>query len=537
MKVKETLAEEDLAVLEILEDTWLFSEFINSDEEEIEAGEGWHFDNYQKKMLMDNSSYIGVCTGRSTGKTKTMESKITQYAVANKYAKASANEILLVVQNKAQLEPTFLRLVQFFKRHWFLKWFMERNSVNMSSHEIRLLNGCVIRCRIVGSTADSNVIGLHVPCIFVDEAQVFAYSAWNSLMQCLTTWDPNFQLWVSGVPNGLREKNVLYEVDQLDEKFSRHNLSRLTSTRYTKDQNDFDLKQYGGENGDDYIHLVLGEHGSPAFSVFDRKLMKIEDYPVNLGMLNNIQLEQHGNDFAEILRVPDLPMDIQQQYDLLVAGIDAGFSNDPTIITILWRHKVTQVWRILARFELRRIKYPIQAKIIDWLDTIYGFNMVCIDAGSSGLALCQILQDPASEFGRKNFLKRLIPVDFNGNVITGYEPDPNDPKKQVEVKDRARKFTIQTLQKWTQNDQIVAFSSQDDDMISELERVGFTRDMLGQPKYFVYSPQGGQKGEDHVLASILTWVYGYYNNYYSPTKPKVGGKLSDLAHGGWKIGR
>lgn len=528
MKEKVTLGEGDLAVLEMLDDPVLFGEFIRSTDEEIERGTGWHYDGYQRKMLTDSSPYVSIATGRTTGKTASMETKIIHDAISNKYKKSSANEILLVVQNKSQLEPVFLRLISFFRRHDLLKYFVDRFGVNMSSHEIRLLNGCLIRCRIVGSTADSNVIGLHVPCIYVDEGQVFNYVAWNSLMQCLTTWDEGFNLWVSGVPNGLREKNILYECDQVDPKFSRHNISRLQSIRYTKDQHKTDLKQYGGENGDDYVHLVLGEHGSPAFSVFDRKLMLIEDYPVMVTLMNNIALEQHGGQFSELLRAPDLSIEIQKKYDLIVAGIDAGFSNDPTIITVLWRHKETLVWREFLRFELRRIKYPVQAKIIDWLDTIYGFNMICVDAGSSGLALCQILQDEDGDFKSKKFLKRLVPVDFQANVVTGYDEDAK------EVKERVRKFTIQTLQKWSQNDQIIAFTTQDDDVITELERVGFTRDMLGQPKFFVYSPQGGQKGEDHLVASLLTWVYGYYYNYYSPDRPKQG-KYSDLAQGGWNV--
>ena len=402
MRDKVNPTEEDLAVLEIMDDPVLFGEFIRTDVEDIRAGgTGWHWDNYQKKMLIDITPFISVVTGRSTGKTASMESKIVHIAVSDKYAKASANEVLLVVQNKSQLEPVFLRIINTFRRHPLLKWYIDRFSINMSSHEIRLVNGCMIRCRIVGSTADSNVIGLHVPCIFVDEGQVFSYSAWNSLKQCLTQWDAGFQLWVSGVPNGLREKNVLYEVDQIDDKFSRHNLSRLRSSRYTKGQHADDLKQYGGESGDDYVHLVLGEHGSPAFSVFDRKLMRIENYPVHLGILNNVALDQQGGDYSMLLMPPDLPFDIKNKYDLIVAGIDAGFSNDPTIITILWRQKDTQVWREFLRYELRRIKYPIQAKIIDWLDTIYGFNMLCIDAGSSGLALCQILQDDSGDFKRR----------------------------------------------------------------------------------------------------------------------------------------
>jgi hypothetical protein len=533
MKERVTLSDGDLAVLETIDDPVFFGEFIRSDDDDIENGAGWRWNNYQKKMLTDSSPFVSICTGRTTGKTASLEMKLIQLAVANVYRKASANEILLVVQNKSQLEPVFLRVINFFRRHPLLKNYIDRFSINMSSHEIRLLNGCLIRCRIVGSTADSNIIGLHCPCIFVDEGQVFNYAAWNSLMQVHTTWDDNHFLWVSGVPNGLREKNVLYEADQVDEKFSRHNLSRLSSTRYTSAQHNTDLKQYGGEGGDDYIHLVLGEHGSPAFSVFDRKLMKIEDYQVHLGMLNNISLEQHSGYYNEILNAPEIPLDIKKKYDLITLGIDAGFSNDPTIMLVMWRDKDTQVWREFIRYELRRIKYPVQAKIIDWLDTIYGFNMITVDAGSSGLALCQILQDSEGDFKHKNYIKRVIPVDFQANVVIGYEEDPKDPKKQVEVKDRVRKFTIQTLQKWSQNDQIIAFSTDDDDLISELERVGFTRDLVGQPKFFVYSPQGGQKGEDHMLASLLTWTFGYYNEYYSPERPKTKGKYKDLAQGGW----
>ena len=522
MKEKIVLDDGDLAVLEMVEDPVIFGEFVRSTDDEIDSGGSWGFNNYQKLMILDESSYVSVCTGRTTGKTVSLETKIVHNLVSNKYRKASANEVVLVVQNKSQLDPVFLRLTQFFRRHQFLKNFVDRTSINFSEHLIKLLNGSILRCRIVGSSADSNIIGLHTPCIFVDEAQVFNYVAWNSLGQCLTQWDEGYQMWISGVPNGLREKNILHEADQLDTKWSRHNVSRLQSPRYSLDQNKSDLKQYGGEEGDDYVHLVLGEHGSPAFSVFDRKLMKIESYDVVVGMLNNLTLEQAGGKFYEVLKAPDMTMN----YDLVACAIDAGFSNDPTIITILYSQE--GLWRIFLRYELRRIKYPMQAKIIDWLDNIYGFNMVTLDAGSSGLALGQMLQD-LEEFKFKNYEKRLTLVDFQGGIVVDYTEDGK------EVKDRVRKFTIQTLQKWCQNDQIIIFSEKDDEMISELERVGFTRDMLGQPKYFVYSPTGGQRGDDHILASILTWVYGYYYEYYSPEKPKSRGKYSDLAQGGWNM--
>jgi hypothetical protein len=526
MKERQQLDSKDIAVLEILDDPVFFGEFIRDTTEIMDDDDkGWKFDGYQKNLLLDKSPFMSACTGRSTGKTTILETKVIHTVISNKYRKASANEVLLVVQNKAQLDPIFLRLTQLLRRHPFLRFFIDRTSINFSQHEIKLLNGALIRCRIVGSTADSNIIGLHVPCIFVDEGQVFSYVAWKSLQQVLTSWDDGYQLWVSGVPNGLREKNVLYECDQQDNRYSRHNISRLSNSRYTTDQHERDLKQYGGKEGDDYVHLVLGQHGSPAFSVFDRKLMRVGNYPVAISLINNQTLDQAEGKFNEILNTPDAPI----KYDLIALAGDIGFSNDPTMLTILY--SLSGTWREHSRFELRRIKYPTQAKIIDWLDSIYGFNMITLDAGSSGLALGHILQE-TEDYKSKNYIKRLTMVDFQGSVITGYDEEGK------ETKERVRKFTINLLQKWCQNDQIIEFSLQDDDVISELERVGFTRDMLGQPKYFVYSPNGGQKGDDHILASILTWVYGSYYNYYLPSPPSAKtGKYSDLAKGGWNVVR
>jgi intein/homing endonuclease len=1415
MKQKQELKSVDLDVLEIIEDKYLFAEFIKNTTEVFEEGETkqFHLDNYQKRMILDESHYIDVCTGRASGKcspyntlitlgdgsqvrigllsnkefeaisynedlkpviskarcvpdeikqvykislesgretectdnhpfftingwvelknlkvgdyvaiptnlsefgykpvesdlrwvrvknivptiieqtysiyvekyhnyiqdnilvhnTEVLQLRILHDVISNKFKTGSANEVLLVTPNRAQLDPIFLRFIQLFRKHPLLKHFIDKNSINVSSHEIKLLNGSMIRCRIVGQAGDSNVVGMHVPQIYVDESQLINWLAWNSLLQTLNGWEDNFGVWVSGVPNGLRERNVLFVCDQQDEKFSRHNLSRLMSPRYTKEQYKNDLKQYGGEDSDDFVHLVCfpegtpivtsegikditsikvgdyvlsanglytkvteiqnreytgdlvgiktfgdyrtyystpehpilstktskctscgkfdwkcwygcnkcnkqeyinynrefikakeitkehrlhyplssysnnissinisdlvsdvilvgdrvrvssnriksgkyinnktikgdlqnkvdldydfmtllgwylaegssireqclqfclsgdetnvannlsrilkdkfnltatiskgrgnslyvkvystllcrlfvslcgkyswgksinpiilnlnidkikpmvdayfegdgtvrkgdrynekscvsvsinlinsirlllfrlgvfstisknpggrlvqildnksknttrdsyvlsltedskrryindglytvrvkelnklpfsgkvynlttesgtyclpsyivhncGEHGSPAFSVFDRKLMLIEDYPVARSSINNISLEQNQGNFSSLLDCPEplthdliclacydkdtevltnsgwklfkdvtyidklatlgvdrnieyqfprklisykytgdmynigsrfidlkvtpnhkvyvshkkrggyinnkfelvniedvsndsmkfmntcnykgetrdtisipgytkevigkrggirvykgkeKPLELKTEvfmellgyfisegftgygrvcisqskktnyenfvvidnflkdngfnytsndggftlydtqlsnylggfsmtksylkyipreflnldkkyllylfkalmlgdgtkgynhygtsskqladdfqelvfrlgysgiikvtddigrkapngftrrvfyhinfqtkylnpvlntrgvqhvststYDDMVycaevpnhilyvrrcgkpvwcGNCDCGFSNDPSIFTILYLSK--GIWRELARFELRRIKYPIQANIIGFLDSIYRFNMITVDNGSSGLALLQILAD-LPQFKDKANLDRLVPVDFQGNVVTGYEEDG------TEIKDRVRKFTIQTLQKWTQNDQIIALSRQDDDVISELERVGFTRDMLGVPKYFVYSPNGGQKGDDHILASLLTWVYGIYNKMYSPTQPKgITGKYSDLASGGW----
>ena len=103
MKEKVAFNESDFAVLEILDDPILFGEFIRSADEELEEGKGWHYDNYQRKMLIDSGHYVSIATGRTTGKTAGMETKIIQMAISNMFKRASANEILLVVQKNAIL--------------------------------------------------------------------------------------------------------------------------------------------------------------------------------------------------------------------------------------------------------------------------------------------------------------------------------------------------------------------------------------------------------------------------------------------------
>jgi len=81
MKEKVVLDEGDLAILEILDDPVLFGEFVRSAEEELDEGKGWHYDNYQRKMLIDSGHYVSIATGRSTGKTASMETRIIWNAI------------------------------------------------------------------------------------------------------------------------------------------------------------------------------------------------------------------------------------------------------------------------------------------------------------------------------------------------------------------------------------------------------------------------------------------------------------------------
>lgn len=117
-------------------------------------------------------------------------------------------------------------------------------------------------------------------------------------------------------------------------------------------------------------------------------------------------------------------------------------------------------------------------------------------------------------------------VDFNANVTIGW-------RDGEEINERVKRFTISTLAEWLQADYYLVLSDQDPDLIEELERVGFTRDMSGRPNYFVYTPQGGQRGDDHNLAALTTWVHGWWINNFSLEKHEKHGSYKDLAKPKW----
>ncbi len=151
--------------------------------------------------------------------------------------------------------------------------------------------------------------------------------------------------------------NVLYLADEVDDKFNHHRTSQHENPRYSEDDEERNIKQYGGEEGEDYIHIVLGRHGSPTFAVFDRRLMKIDTYPVYKIKASGID-ESYTEIINKLALIPPLPENV----DITIMGIDTGYT-EPTAIVIMYEKK--GIIRIHARIRLTKVEYHIQEKLID----------------------------------------------------------------------------------------------------------------------------------------------------------------------------
>ena len=485
---------DDLYLYEIFKNPVLYGEFINS-YDKLEWEESFEFTWYQKEILCDFNSYADICTARATGKTVSLSNFITWILVNNIFP---MDYIVYTVPNKVHLEPVFTSLTRMFRSNSFLKQMISPNAgINSSTHTITLLNSAVLICRIAGQTGTgANVIGLHTPVVLLDEGGYYPWGTWVELQPTLNTFTKGFKLMVAGVPTGLRENNVLYHTDMENSNYTKHRVSAYDNPRFTVEDEARAVEQYGSKENDDFVHLVLGQHGAPIFAVFDRRLLEVESYPVYKLVIDGIKLQDNLGEYQTKLSF--LPA-VSEKTKILM-GIDLGYT-DPTAIVILTEGRNGQL-RFHARVQLNKVSYNIQDKIIDWLDTKFRPSTIGVDEGSSGLAVTQRLLE-SDDYLHKDYKKRLVSVNFASMTSLGFDSDGN------ELKQRTKPFYVSVLQNYSNNHKIV-YSSTDVELIAELERMTYSKSVSGDIQYKTLTPKGGKRGEDHFTSALLCAGVAYY---------------------------
>jgi hypothetical protein len=497
--IVEKVSRDDLILYEILRNPVLCMEFIYNIDLDPKYDEPFEFSWYQREVLGDFNSFVSLCQARATGKTVTLTSLFEWILTFKVYPD---DYVLYTVPNKVHLEPVFKNLIRHFRTNSFLKQFISKNGgINSSEYTISLLNSAVLLCRIAGQSGNgSNLIGLHTPYITVDEGGYYPHNAFNEMQPSLNTFTPGFREIVAGVPTGLREKNVLYNADMENSNYSKHRISAYMNPRITEDDKTRAIEQYGGEDSDDFVHYFLGQHGKPVFSLFDREMFLVETYPVYNLEIDGIRTENISEYFQKVSAIPGVP---DKNSNVLV-GIDLGYT-EPTAIVILYFDKHERL-KFHARIKLTKVSYPIQEKIIDFIDSKFEPGLLGIDKGNAGMSVVQNLWEH-KDFIHKNFAERLIPIDFSSWTVMGTNSDGE------EIKVKTKPLTVSILQDYSNTHRLV-YSSTDPDMITELERMTYTKNpTTGDISYKTLTPKGGQKGEDHFTSALLCATGAYYLVY------------------------
>jgi hypothetical protein len=489
--IREKISQEELELYEILRHPALFGEFYRNMDLPPQTEE-FSYSQYQKEYICDFNHYVSLCCGRAVGKTLILTDYILWLLVNDVYR----NEyILYTVPNKVHLEPVFTNLTKFLRNNSFLKNFIEpKKGINSSNFTITLLTSGQLLCRIAGTSGTgANVVGLHTPIVILDEAGFYPWGTWQELQPVLNSWQDGHKMWVSGVPTGLREHNVLYYADEVAEIFTHHRTSAHENPRYTDDDEKRNIKQYGGTDSEDYIHFVLGRHGSPTFAVFDRRLMDIEVYPVNLVKFSGVDLREYSLMKTRLAGIPPVP-----KSDLVIMGIDLGYT-EPSSIIILYEKN--GIFKEHARIVMTKVKYPFQEKLIDYLDTRFSPHIIGMDTGNERGVSQHLLEDEA--YIHKNYPKRLVPIMFGAWLELGQDEEGKD------IKIKIKPHSVTLLQEYTNSHRIV-YSSTDIDLVTELERMTYTKTITGELVFKTLTPGGGKRGEDHNTSALLSAIYAYY---------------------------
>lgn len=488
----EKTTREDLILYEILRHPILCGEF-HRNLDVPENGEEWEYAEYQREYIGDFNHFVSLCCGRSVGKTVALSDYILWLMINNVFP---TDYIVYTVPNKVHLEPVFFSLVKALRNNTLLKHYIEaKKGINSANYTIKLLNYSQLICRIAGqSGTGANVVGLHTPIIILDESGYYPQGTFNELQPALNSWQKGFKLFVSGVPTGIRESNINYYADEVSDDYSKHRTSAHQNPRYTDIDEQRNIKRYGGTDSEEYVHFVLGRHGAPTFAVFDRRLMQIDTYPIYKTKVNGIDLRTYGEVINKLALIPPVPKN-----DMVIMGVDLGYTA-PTAVVILYENK--GIIKTHARIQLTKVKYPIQEKIIDYLDTKFERpSIIGIDAGNEQGMIQHLLEDDC--YVHKNYKKRINPVKFGAWLVLGITSDDE------EIKVKTKPYATSLLQEYTNAHKLV-YSSTDLEMVTELERMTYTKNPRGDIVYRTLTPRGGKRGADHFTAAMLCAALSYY---------------------------
>jgi hypothetical protein len=496
MGVVEKVTQEDLILYEILRNPVLCTEFIyNVDRQEEDRIKPFEWDWYQKEFICDFNPFVSLCCGRAVGKSESIVGIITWILIFNVFPN---DYIVYTVPNKVHLEPVWSKIMRTFRSNSFIKNMLDsKGGFNSSDFTVRLSNSAQLMCRIAGqSGTGANVIGLHTPFVLLDEDGYYPWGTYTEMQPILNTWTPGYRQLCSGVPTGLREKNICYHVDAEDDNYTKHRISSLQNPRFSEEDKQRALEQYGGEDSEDYIHLVLGQHGKPIYSLFDRSLMKFDTYPVFQLVIDGIKTSDIGDMFSKLELFPSIK---EKNYGI-VLGIDLGYT-EPTAIIVQYLDGRDRL-RFHGRIKLSKVPYPVQEKIIDALDTKFKPLIIGIDRGGAGIPLIQNMQD-GPDYSHKKYKDRMYPVDFSSSIIIGKDSDGNENKV------KAKPFFVSLLQEMSNNGRVV-YSTTDMDMVTELERMTYSKNPSGDITYKTITDRGGKRGEDHFTSALLCGVGAYH---------------------------
>jgi len=368
----------------------------------------------QKLMMCDNSRRVLFCTGRKIAKTIDLEAEVLQAGITHRTIGDGVDEALFFTPNDVHMVPFVDRIFSRIDRNLMLKG-MVREKRRGDNTIVEFAGGLRWYFRIEGTTGtDKNVVGLRAVAVIGDEQAFGSHNVYRSLLQ---TALPDARWKLAGVPNGVR-RSPFYDLDQtkLGANWSRHKYPTFINPLYKHEGAKAQLiEDYGGVETHGYKTQVLGEWGEEMFSSFPAGSIAVGEHPYFVRELVAVTKD----------RMVDLPLMLGVPFircKRFAAGLDYGFSPDPSILTVAYGDD-DDVWHVYLRLKMERVPQPMQVEIIRYvLSNIMKGEFVGFS--SDHLETVQLLQGEDQEHA--HLYLNSMPggsTRFDVGVIREQEPD------------------------------------------------------------------------------------------------------------------
>ncbi len=443
-------------------------------------GAKWNVRDYQIASLESPVLRKCHCDGRDVGKTSEIEIIAAWASVCQ-----PGRSMLIGTQFETHLNPLMRRLYELFSNNPLLK----RNVKNLRMSpgaQFTFRNGFEIFGRIAGPNG-VNFQGMHTDWQIIDESQCMLQRSWEELLPALNAGGTR---WVYGVPNGIRNK--FYEISK-DPQWEQYLWPSRLNPGFTEDRNTELFNFYGGGDAPGYVHNVLGMHGAPEAALFD--ITKFVNDNDNSRDYQFICAKSQADGYACKCETCELPGGDSAK---LVLGIDCGFSNDPTEMTI-WAQTKTGHTYAMGRVHCANMPYPEQVDLIRVLDKINDFDCIAIDDGAAGIA---VLQELAV---REEMVDKLLPISFGGRLT--WQPHGvlwpvTRPTKETLTGLISRALHLKRIHLVTDSERITQYGSQ----TAQYSRSG----------RIVYS-----KGNDHIIDADRCAFAALHRDELSVVEPQT----------------
>jgi len=402
----EVLSEEDAYLAAILDDEsgLDLAEFLRVDETQPDrVYRAWDF---QWPWYRHESTYVISATARAVGKTSGMLNRVIAFPFTH-----PGEELVIVAPEMNHLNPVTSHVDQMLNSIRLCREMIpKQRGFSRNPHfEVYFTNGSRIVSRLPLKDG-RGVKGLHSICIVMDESQDIPSQGWVEIFECLNYDKPGASFRAYGVSRGIRDNFYKFSSgDNPDIPFHVQKWTAMHRPGWGDAERRDKIALYGGtEDHPDYKRNIYGEHGDAANPLFVlSRLMGC------VRMSEDKWANEYNEDVYYLLRVNDellsqgAPVEaffsppgshLDEQYHSYWAGIDVGFTRDPTEILVFGEYatkKDQSDWklRLLSRIQLQRVGAEDQARMIRCLFDFYGIRLrgMGMDKTGNGLPLYQTL--------------------------------------------------------------------------------------------------------------------------------------------------